>query len=350
MNNVMSATVNQDTSSSMVAKKRTRRVVGIAVTVSLIGGSIFGIARARQGTPTGPCPALVFAAPTPEHSASIRLNVSPIGEPAPKWGRIEIEHIFLAHPAPFGSPAQSTRLPRPVFDRWLKSSNLSKSGRETLLNEVSATSLESCVAIPAGLPSKMPRARDRTIINSLLTCQIAVNGRLEVPLVGELDELVNYWSRGQDASQIREFLEARRGQSIDIASLLPETPRRLLNTFPSHDSAGNCAWTSLHFSTPNAEPDYVGLDDSLLRLYSSYREINAEPEFGDLLLISNSEGPVHVVVHVAGDIVFSKPSVSALTPWRLAPLTVELAPFRLQGEAAPSVRIFRKKPPVLPAT
>lgn len=86
------------------------------------------------------------------------------------------------------------------------------------------------------------------------------------------------------------------------------------------------------------------------QLYRDYREIKTAPEFGDVLLISNRDGPVHVVVHIAEVIVFSKPSVSALTPWRLSPLAVELAPFARPGDVIPSVRIFRIKTPALSAT
>lgn len=155
MNNAITANRSDDNGASIVAKRRARRIMA----VTLIGGSIVGLARARQGTPAGPSPALVIAIPAPERPPATASDTRPTGTPAPKWGRLEIERIHLAHPAPFPSPTQPATLPRPVLDRWLETSRLSKGAREILLRETSAPKTEPLLAIPADLPSKMPRAR-----------------------------------------------------------------------------------------------------------------------------------------------------------------------------------------------
>ncbi|MBI3881876.1 MAG: hypothetical protein HY301_17660 [Verrucomicrobia bacterium] len=142
----------------------------------------------------------------------------------------------------------------------------------------------------------------------------------------DVDKLVQYWSFGGRAKDVRPLLESLTrvpgGCSLDIAHLLPPFARRRLFTYPVPDASGQGArqdahWTSLNFF--NATPDDSLADPAvaLEHIKNDYYFIANEPRLGDLVLLMLPDARVvHSAVFIADEIVFTKNGASPTQPWR----------------------------------
>lgn len=161
---------------------------------------------------------------------------------------------------------------------------------------------------------------------------------LQVPEGGDIDRMAEYWGLGGRRTDLRPLLESitrpsttsdgRVGSAIDISHLLPTLVREHLYRYPrpsvedlQRPLLANCLWTALNFFS--AEPDDRYLDPafSLAALKSDYYLVQDNYQLGDIVAFADRHGNlVHVAVHIAGDLVFSKNGTSALSPWSILPL------------------------------
>ena len=172
----------------------------------------------------------------------------------------------------------------------------------------------------------MTLARTRSLIASLVLQRGA-----------DVAALGRYWTVGAGPSEAASMLEAvgRVGGKVDIEHLLPPLGRDRLNRFPDGTgTALECFWTSLNFAA--LEPDdslaLPGVGGPVLDAryaavadirYDMTRDIGqAEAlrglRFGDLLALEDDTNLIsHLVVHIAGDIVFTKNGTGVWNPWVL---------------------------------
>ena len=116
---------------------------------------------------------------------------------------------------------------------------------------------------------------------------------------------------------------------IDMSHLLPLLPRQLLYRYPKVTAEdlqrpllANCLWTALNFFGDEPDPRYLDVAFALSHLKSDYFLVNDNYQLGDIVAFADPEGNlVHVAVHLAGDLVFSKNGTTSLAPWSIMPLS-----------------------------
>ncbi len=164
---------------------------------------------------------------------------------------------------------------------------------------------------------------------------------LRVPPSVSLDDVAEYWGRGGRRTDLRPLLEsavrANGGAGlIDISHLLPTVARDHLYRYPrptvedlSRPLLANCLWTALNFFNPTPDDRFLDPEIALATLKSDYYVVQDNFQLGDVVAFADRHGNlVHVAVHLAGDLVFSKNGTSALAPWSILPLS------RLRGHYA----------------
>ncbi|MDF1823682.1 MAG: hypothetical protein P1U68_03510 [Verrucomicrobiales bacterium] len=140
-------------------------------------------------------------------------------------------------------------------------------------------------------------------------------------------EVADYWTSGHKQKAVMPILESIAEtpgvERLDIAHLLPPTPRKLLYTYPDLRSfltigERDCHWTSFNFF--KSEPDAV-LSERVMAewLHLNYEPVKGDLHYGDLLMLRNAETgePIHSATFIAGDIVFTKNGRERLSPWIL---------------------------------
>lgn len=173
--------------------------------------------------------------------------------------------------------------------------------------------------------------------------------RLRVAEGQDVSGMVAYWVRGEFGRELESLLGslARRpgGGTIDVLNLLPPMPRALLNTFPARiDDRRDCMWTGMNFL--EVEPDDRFLDGaSILEARNArYRVVTDAPRFGDLIeFVTEGRVVIHMAVHIADDIVFTKNGVSPAQPWVLA--TLEQVKDQYASTANTTVQRLRRVDP-----
>ncbi len=171
----------------------------------------------------------------------------------------------------------------------------------------------------------------QTLVRRLLR-QSAVVASLGIDDPGDLDQVTEYWGRGGRQTDIRPLLEsvAQEGasESIDLAELLPELPRRLLYRYPKVTMAdlakpqlANCFWTALNFFNDEPDDRYLDVGNAMKALREDYFLVHDHQQLGDIVVFSSHEMNVfHVAVYLADDLVFTKNGAFSLAPWTILPI------------------------------
>ena len=150
-----------------------------------------------------------------------------------------------------------------------------------------------------------------------------LDARLRVPVSGDVEPMVRYWSRGNDADEVRRVLLDARAQGglAKVSDLLPAMARARLNRFPSPDDVEyDCFWTAINFFEGVTPTNWFpGTEGIAPLLRANYVEIPmADVILGDLIALYSADGRVtHIVNEVAGDVVFTKNGRSRTRPWVL---------------------------------
>jgi hypothetical protein len=168
--------------------------------------------------------------------------------------------------------------------------------------------------------------------------------RLSVDDPAEIPQLAQYWGRGGRATDVRPLLESVVGTDasgeIDIVHLLPSFARNRLYRYPrittgdlNKPALANCLWTALNFF--RAEPDdrFLELNPALATLRQDYHIVESDFQLGDVIALLDAEGDLfHVVVYLAGDLVFTKNGLSPVSPWTIMPLDRVKDYYRTQSD------------------
>ena len=151
--------------------------------------------------------------------------------------------------------------------------------------------------------------------------------RLNVENTTDFAGVIDYWTNGHKRKSILPILESiietPGVERIDVAHLLPPTPRKLLFTYPGLSDylefgEQDCHWTALNFfqANPNQQAQIGILGEVVAR---DYENATGALQFGDIIQFveSGTATVKHSAVFIAGDIVFTKNGIGATNPWVL---------------------------------
>ena len=151
--------------------------------------------------------------------------------------------------------------------------------------------------------------------------------RLNVENTNDFEGVIDYWTNGHKRKSILPILESiietPGVERIDVAHLLPPTPRKLLFTYPGLSDYlefgdQDCHWTALNFfqANPNQQAQIGILGEVVAR---DYVNATGALQFGDIIQFvkADSNTVEHSAVFIAGDIVFTKNGIGVTNPWVL---------------------------------
>lgn len=176
--------------------------------------------------------------------------------------------------------------------------------------------------------------------------------RLNIGDGDEFKEIAEYWTAGHGKKAIIPILEAVSEtpgvERLDIAHLLPPTPRKLMYTYPDLRAFltigdRDCHWTSLNFF--RSEPDGVMQGKVMSEwIRENYDEVSEGLQYGDVIMLKElgKDTAIHSATFIAGDIVFTKNGKQRLSPWILMRYSDMERRYRLDKEL--SAAVFRLKP------
>lgn len=158
--------------------------------------------------------------------------------------------------------------------------------------------------------------------------------RLVLSDESDLATLERFWGAGGRNREILPILlsvvTTAGVDRLDIAHLLPPTPRKLLNTYPSPEGYGlpgespDCFWTAASFFAEEPPERYLDFVSHVIK--ERYEIVTPPYQLGDLILISDpsTEEPIHACNFIAEDLVFTKNGRSSGRPWVLSNLKTVL--------------------------
>jgi len=169
----------------------------------------------------------------------------------------------------------------------------------------------------------------------------------------DLKAVKKYWlNESRDMEPLIDSLaRVRGGTAINIAALLPPLPRLLLYSYPQPRADlprnADCVWTSMNFF--NTQPDNRFANEAFTEqaLRTQYELVPVADTFGDLIMLCAQEADgrvrlVHMCIHIADDVVFTKNGGDIYQPWVLMRLPDVRALFG--GEMNLKTAVYRRKP------
>jgi hypothetical protein len=241
---------------------------------------------------------------------------------------------------------------RGSFEEWFAGSDLPK---ERLREVARMVFKKSGASVFADLPYFQITASSnevRALVRQLSRVQ-AVLLDLELDRHSDLAGLKHYWLRPQKSDDREPLLDSlaqvQGGSRLNVASLLPPFPRLLLYSYPQprpdFPPNADCVWSSMNFF--NAQPDnrFVNQQFTQETLQSQYRVVPKADAFGDIIMLGAPEPGgavrmIHMCVHIANDVVFTKNGGDVYQPWVLMRLADVRALF--PGETNVQVTVFRR--------
>ena len=236
-------------------------------------------------------------------------------------------------------------------DDWLARSGLSDTASRLVRSLLYEQGPMVAFADTDAALNELPASHDRFRLLKTLSRQPTLLAKLRIREGEDVAPLVNYWGRGGRAKDVQPLLESlarvQGGALLDLAHVLPPLARMKIYTypFPSDDPAAggrDCAWTALNFFAE--EPDERPLDQETVHhtIQRRYYPVQDEPQFGDIVCFMDREGnPIHVAVHLAAGLLFTKNGATFHAPWVVMRLDDVVAAYTTQEP--PRVRFFRDK-------
>ncbi|MDF1816062.1 MAG: hypothetical protein P1V20_27930 [Verrucomicrobiales bacterium] len=226
--------------------------------------------------------------------------------------------------------------------KWFRHSNLSAetiSLIEKLCYRVGNTLMFSDT--PVLLNGVEDDKQDRALLKSLTRTRSLIV-RLRVTPNTDFNALGKYWNSGLEQKDLLPILKSYAMSpainAIDLAHLLPPTPRKYIYTFPSPELGidgiyPDSFWTALNFFNylPTEEFDHQETITAYFR--NTFVEVPSPTQFGDVILINDAETRAtrHACIYIADDIVYTKNSRSIMAPFMLMKLSDLLARFGAAG-------------------
>ncbi|MDF1738435.1 MAG: hypothetical protein P1U86_04690 [Verrucomicrobiales bacterium] len=154
--------------------------------------------------------------------------------------------------------------------------------------------------------------------------------KLRITEENNLSQLANYWSAGGKNKEILPMLESIMMTSgietLDLVHLLPPTPRKLLNSYPSEDGSGlgnempDCYWTAASFFSEDPPDRFL---DSIAQVIDNRYEKASRPlQLGDFILLTDKQTgrAIHACNYIAGNLIYTKNGKSLGRPWIISSL------------------------------
>lgn len=189
----------------------------------------------------------------------------------------------------------------------------------------------------------LPGIKEQRALIRALTTTPSLVLQLRLPEGQQPDQVIRYWTANglnRDAFPLLESLNRENAiEVLDVANLLPPTPRRFLNSFPSTEEGlegryPDCLWTALNFFNFVPVNLYFDQPESHDYLSRQFRVSQSPLQFGDLLLqVRQSDSKViHSCVYIADNIVFTKNGSALFQPWVFMRLE-EMVAYHQPGQA-----------------
>jgi len=149
---------------------------------------------------------------------------------------------------------------------------------------------------------------------------------LQLPLKGDRNQFIEYWSAGQTDAPRLTFVNAitkrRAPQTVDITHFLPSLMRQRAYTFPEIELGlkgrfPDCHWTSLNFFNITPKEYYLDTRLAAVQLVENYTTVEMPYKYGDVLCFLDGGEGLHTCVYIADDIVLTKNGDGILAPWAL---------------------------------
>jgi len=203
------------------------------------------------------------------------------------------------------------------------------------------------------LPFTLRRADstgDERLLLSGLTRREGLVVRLRLTRETLTPEIADYWHAGYKNKAVMPLLDAvvqsNDGAALDIAHLLPATPRQYLNRFPDPSEAvdgrlPDWFWTCYNFFRFAPRDVYADSPERDALILEEFEPSLPPLQFGDMLLLNSGSRIIHGCIHIADDIVFTKNSSDLFSPWVLMRLEDVVASRDLLGDV--SLSAYRKK-------
>ena len=167
-----------------------------------------------------------------------------------------------------------------------------------------------------------------------LTHKSSVVLTLHVPPGGDVEDLVAYYGvngRREKVEPVLEALSEAGGGNIGFSNMLPIFARGRLYRFPDplpgKDISPDCHWTTFNFfkqGEPDAALNAAAHVSEVLQ--ADYEEVNGQPRFGDVVLLTLPDGSsIHSATYIADHIVFTKNGPSLAAPFLFATIDEMLA-------------------------
>ena len=171
----------------------------------------------------------------------------------------------------------------------------------------------------------IPSEIDRIALLRSLNLQRTLLLNLNIDSHTNVTDLVEYWHLSTNRRQFIPMLESLAqldgANSIDALYLLPAFVRDYAYTYPVSTLVGSaadtvdCFWTCANFDRKANQP-LIPSKEAAKYLTSNYVTYVGRPEFGDIIVLRDAqENAIHVAVHIADNIVFTKNGQHPLMPW-----------------------------------
>lgn len=190
-----------------------------------------------------------------------------------------------------------------------------------------------------------------------ITLQQTMLLRIHATPRSDVAALANYWGKGSKSTDVRTIFQSLSkipvGTWVNIVMVLPSVPASELYEYPvapDNPLAGpaharDCHWTTFNFfrDPPQLE---VTPEDLIKELKEHYAPAVGDPRYGDVLLLSTSQGEIiHSCVYIADNIVYTKNGSTAISPWLLEQLPDLLSQYYFMAPEGESLKIssYRNK-------
>ncbi|MGB7769607.1 MAG: hypothetical protein WBN22_12230 [Verrucomicrobiia bacterium] len=236
-------------------------------------------------------------------------------------------------------------------DEWFGQSGLS-AGTLALLRQLTySRGGRLCFSDLSIVYPRISTSEERRRLIKTLASTSALLVKLQVKPDSDVAALADYWSKGQRTKDIQALLESLKnipgGMTIDVTHLLPPFARKRLYTFPvpplNSAKVGwpDCNWTAMNFFNDPPDDRFYDSDVWMNELHQNYTEVK-QATFGDLIVFFRPDGfPIHMVVFIADDIVFTKNGSSSWHPWTLMKWDDLMADYTL--DYVPAYIVFHPK-------
>jgi len=152
---------------------------------------------------------------------------------------------------------------------------------------------------------------------------------VRVPPGCDTSGLLDYWGTSPRMRSLVPMLNAmsraRDGVAISATYFFPPVPRLLAYSYPNPTNSiapkpPDCFWTAMNFFHDQPDHGFFDSEKTKLALRTEYHQVPKAERFGDIILLYEPGAEmtaVHMCVHIADDIVFTKNGADLFQPWVL---------------------------------